>query len=129
MIDRYAVFYPLIESKSQPRLRVARAVRSKKLMPDDLTDVEELEALQINAPGIFQERLHLRLNSALEFISPEFVVQRVSGSRTWLEEAGQDLDCFYSGYVLGHQESAVTLAICDGMVSTTIRYKTNTCFL
>ena len=65
---------------------------------------------------MFKEILRLQLIPASDFLSPGFVIQRVSGNSTWLEEIGE-LECFYSGYVEGEEDSVVSLAVCDGMVS------------
>lgn len=74
--------------------------------------------LAINAPDYFGA-VTLVLTRMTEFLSPGFVIQRVQGNVSWLEEVQDSgVDCYYSGIVLEYAEgSNVALSLCDGVVS------------
>ncbi|KAL8620273.1 hypothetical protein ACOMHN_018395 [Nucella lapillus] len=60
-------------------------------------------------------RMGLELSPAVELLGPGFVIQRVSGNSSWLEEVGH-LRCLYTGHVTGQEEdSLVSVSLCDGM--------------
>ena len=117
------MFYPSAASEStspydhQHRqghgARLARAARDRE---EEARTTPSEVSYRVNAPLMFKDTLQLQLIPASDFLSPGFVIQRVSGNSTWLEEIGQ-LECFYSGYVEGEEDSVVSLAVCDGMVS------------
>lgn len=126
-MDKYDIFYPSVRSGSvqqqqqqQQSRHHSRRVRAVSEMDEADSFLDDSGGLvyRISAPVFFEDNLHLQLIPATDFISPGFVIQRVSGNYTWLEQIGQDpkLDCFFSGYVLGHEDSTVSLAMCDGMV-------------
>ncbi|XP_059166444.1 A disintegrin and metalloproteinase with thrombospondin motifs 9-like [Physella acuta] len=73
--------------------------------------------LTVNAPGVFERAVTLVLSHVSEFLSPGFVIQRVQGNVSWLEEVQEPgVDCYYSGIVLEHpDESNVAISICDGV--------------
>ena len=98
--------------------RHARAARARDRRGEEgaRTLPSEVVSYRLAAPRMFQDTLQLQLIPASDFLSPGFVIQRVSGNSTWLEEIGH-LECFYSGYVEGEEDSVVSLAVCDGMVS------------
>ncbi|PVD24393.1 hypothetical protein C0Q70_14875 [Pomacea canaliculata] len=125
-MDKYDIFYPSVRSGSvqqqqqqQQSRHHSRRVRAVSEMDEADSFLDDSGGLvyRISAPVFFEDNLHLQLIPATDFISPGFVIQRVSGNYTWLEQIGQDpkLDCFFSGYVLGHEDSTVSLAMCDGM--------------
>ncbi|KAL8617954.1 hypothetical protein ACOMHN_052905 [Nucella lapillus] len=95
--------------------RHARDTRRTLRQDGARTAVSSQLTYRVSAPALFEEPLRFELTPALDFLSPGFVIQRVSGNSTWLEQVG-DLTCFYSGYLAGHRtESALSLALCDGM--------------
>lgn len=99
--------------------RHARAARTM-LVDDEAENIEDSREGEVSynlaAPLLFEDDLLLHMIPAKDFISPGFVIQRVSGNSTWLEEIDH-LECFYSGYVEGEEDSVVSIAVCDGMVS------------
>ncbi|XP_076469027.1 uncharacterized protein LOC143299618 [Babylonia areolata] len=103
---------------SRRHARAARARDSREeegVREDAWTSLPSELSYRVSSPLLFNDTfVQLRLIPISEFISPGFVIQRVSGNSTWLEEIG-DLQCFYSGYVEGQADSVVSLALCDGM--------------
>ncbi|XP_041349612.1 A disintegrin and metalloproteinase with thrombospondin motifs 9-like [Gigantopelta aegis] len=65
----------------------------------------------------FGKVLTLNLTLFSEFISPGFIIQRVKGNYSWLEEVndGELVTCFYSGKVDGYDDSQATFSLCNGM--------------
>lgn len=74
--------------------------------------------LSVSAPDLFEE-ITLVLTAVSEFLAPGFVIQRVRGNVSWLEEVNdQGMDCYFTGFVLEHEEgSRVAVSLCDGVVS------------
>lgn len=118
------MFYPSTASESTSSYdhqqhfqeRGARHARAARVREDDAWTTPGDVVFLVDSPVMFKEILRLQLIPASDFLSPGFVIQRVSGNSTWLEEIGE-LECFYSGYVEGEEDSVVSLAVCDGMVS------------
>lgn len=118
------MFYPSTASESTSSYdhqqhfqeRGARHARAARVREDDTWTTPGDVVFLVDSPVMFKEILRLQLIPASDFLSPGFVIQRVSGNSTWLEEIGE-LECFYSGYVEGEEDSVVSLAVCDGMVS------------
>ena len=84
--------------------------------------------LTVAAPELFGGAITLVLSPVDEFLSPGFVIQRVRGNTTWLEEGpgaqASGLDCYYTGRVLeAPRESNVALSICNGVVSPSLPEK------
>ena len=77
-----------------------------KTSPEEVTKIYD-----VSAPSLLNETLRLQLFPASDFLAEGFVIQRVSGNSTWLEEV-RHLHCFYSGYVQGQEVSAVSVALC-----------------
>ncbi|RUS68986.1 hypothetical protein EGW08_023251 [Elysia chlorotica] len=78
--------------------------------------------LTLSAPDLFQGDITLVLSAVDEFLSPGFVIQRVRGNSTWLEEGpvagARGLDCYYTGRVLeASLDSNVAVSVCNGVVS------------
>ena len=128
---KYDVFYPVEESappdlpshrrhegEAAGHARAAREAEAEAEEDDDTsgTTLPNEVIFHVSAPLLFNQTLRLQLIPATDFLSPGFVIQRVNGSNSWLEEIA-DLHCFYSGYVHGEEHSVVSLAACDGMVS------------
>lgn len=92
----------------------------------DFSSGEDIEnrplLLTVTAPGVFERAITLVLSHVSEFLSPGFVIQRVQGNVSWLEEVQEPgVDCYYSGIVLEHpDESNVAISLCDGVVSTAL---------
>ncbi|GFR93630.1 hypothetical protein ElyMa_004383200 [Elysia marginata] len=80
--------------------------------------------LTVKAPDLFKGEITLVLSPVEEFLSPGFVIQRVNGNMTWLEE-GQTkaLDCYYTGRVLeAPRESNVAVSVCNGVMIKSYDY-------
>ncbi|KAH9492132.1 A disintegrin and metalloproteinase with thrombospondin motifs 12, partial [Bulinus truncatus] len=72
--------------------------------------------LTISSPDLFQT-IHIVMTQVHELLSPGFVIQRVKGNISWLEEVkDHGMDCYFSGTVLEQQnKSTVALSLCDGV--------------
>ncbi|CAG5136177.1 unnamed protein product, partial [Candidula unifasciata] len=79
-------------------------------------DVLSQLVLSVSAPDLFED-ITVVVTQVSEFLSPGFVIQRVQGNVSWLEEVSdQRLDCFYSGIVLEDEHgSSVAISTCDGV--------------
>ncbi|XP_012936105.1 A disintegrin and metalloproteinase with thrombospondin motifs 9 [Aplysia californica] len=94
--------------------------RTSRVSEEDKNDDETQTRpilLTVNASDVLDREITLVLSPVTEFFSPGFVIQRVQGNVTWLEEVKEDvMACYFSGYVLESRAgSNVAISLCNGV--------------
>ena len=113
------------DHRKRTRVRTSREYSKKRIKnvrhSSSKSDSEEESPLilTLNAPGFLEGGITLVLSPVTDLLSPGFVIQRVQGNSSWLEEVGgAQQDCYFTGYVRASpRDSNVALSLCSGVVS------------